>query len=311
MSHPSPPDPRRPRASQYVRERAEREAGESELKRVKYALASRGLSPRKRFGQSFLVREELAERIVEHAHLREDDVAVEIGPGAGALTLRIARRVRQLIAVEKDTGLVQYLREDCGDVPRISIVEGDFLEFDLAAAAAAHGVRQLVVVGNIPYNVTTPILEHLFASRRSVRSAVLLVQKEYAERLAAAAGTPEYGALTLFARYHALMEPLMTIRAGAFWPRPSVDSMLVRFFLREHPPVDAPEALLFRIIRASFQQRRKQLANVLENALGLPRDAVDRLGRQAGIALVRRGETLTLDEFSRLARAAADRGVNA
>jgi 16S rRNA (adenine1518-N6/adenine1519-N6)-dimethyltransferase len=193
----------------------------------------------------------------------------------------------------------------------VTIVEGDFLEFDLTAAAEAHGVKKLVVIGNIPYNVTTPILEHLFESQRSVRSAVLLVQQEYAQRLAAAAGTPEYGALTLFARYHALMEPLMTLRSGAFWPRPDVDSMLVRFFLRDHPPVEAPEALLFRIIRASFQQRRKQLANTLENALGLPRPAVERLGRQAGIALSRRGETLTLDEFARLARAAADRGIDA
>jgi 16S rRNA (adenine1518-N6/adenine1519-N6)-dimethyltransferase len=203
MRHSSPRDPRRPHVSEHVRERAERESG-SELQRVKDALTSRGLSPRKRFGQNFLIREEIAERIVEHAHLREDDVAVEIGPGAGALTLRIARRVRHLIAVELDKGLAQYLREECGDVARITIVEGDFLEFDLAAAAAAHGVEKLVVVGNIPYNVTTPILEHLFVSQKSVRSAVLLVQKEYAERLAAAAGTPEYGALTLFARYHAL-----------------------------------------------------------------------------------------------------------
>ncbi len=311
MPLPTPRDPRRPRVSGYVRQRAEREAGTGEVQRVKDALASRGLSPLKRFGQNFLVREEIAERIVEHAHLREDDVAVEIGPGAGALTLRIARRVRHVIAVEKDVGLAAYMREECGDVPRVSIVEGDFLEFDLVAAAAAHGVERLVVVGNIPYNVTTAILEHLFASQKSVRSAVLLVQKEYAERLAAAAGTPEYGSLTLFARYHALMEPLMTVRSGAFWPRPDVDSMLVRFFLREHPPVEAPEALLFRIIRASFQQRRKQLANTLENALGLPRPAVERLGRQAGIALSRRGETLTLDEFARLARAAADRGVDA
>src|SRR5262249_12493352 len=151
------------------------------------------------------------------------------------------------------------------------------LAFDLAAAAAAHGVERLVVVGNIPYNVTTPILEHVFASRHAVRSAVLLVQKEVAERLSAVAGTPAYGALTLFARYHALMEPLMTIGAGAFWPRPTVDSMLVRFFLREHAPVEAPEELLFRIIRASFQQRRKQLGNTLENALELPRFAIERI----------------------------------
>jgi len=290
--------------SAWVRERAEAEG--SELTRVRDALAARGLAPRKRFGQNFLIREELAERIVEHSRLREDDVAVEIGPGAGALTPRIASRVRALIAVERDAGLAQLLREELAESPRVEIVEADFLEFDLAAAARAHGADKLVVVGNIPYNVTTPILERLFDQRAVVRSAVLLVQKEYAERLAAAPGTSEYGALTLFARYHALLEPLMSVRASAFWPRPEVDSMLVRFHLREHPPVETPdEALLFRIIRGSFQMRRKQLGNTLEESLGLSADAVARLCRAAGIDPRRRGETLTLDEFAKLARAAA------
>ncbi len=294
-------------ASRYVLERAARESG-GELRRVKDALAARGLSPRKRFGQNFLVREDLAERIVEHCHLREDDVAVEIGPGAGALTPRIARRVRHLVAVEKDLGLADYLNEEYGEAPGITVVTGDFLELDLSAVAREHGVEKVAVVGNIPYNVTTPILEHLFEHKHAVRSAVLLVQKEYAERLAAAAGTPEYGSLTLFARYHALLEPLMTIKASAFWPRPDVDSALVRFFLREAPPVDVPsEALLFRIIRGSFQMRRKTLANTLEESLGLPKAKLERLGRQAGIDLKRRGETLTLEEFARLARAAAER----
>jgi len=292
------------RASRYIRERASREGGEPTS--VRDALAARGLSPRRRFGQNFLVRDDLAERIVEHCHLREDDVAVEIGPGAGALTARIARRVRHLIAVEKDVGLAALLREELGDLPRLEIVQGDFLEFDLAAAARAHDVARLAVVGNIPYNVTTPILERIFDQRAVVRSAVFLVQKEYAERLAAAAGTPEYGSLTLYARYHALLEPLLTIKASAFWPRPEVDSMLVRFLIREKPPVAvASEALLFRIIRGSFQMRRKQLANTLEESLGLDREGVASLCRSAGIDPRRRGETLTLDEFAKLANAAA------
>ena len=291
------------RASSYVREKADAEGGP--IQRLKSALAERGLSPRKRFGQNFLVREEIAERIVEHCHLREDDVAIEIGPGAGALTPRIARRVRQVIAVERDTGLAQLLREDLDGWTRVEVVEADFLEYDLAAAAAAHGVPRLKVVGNIPYNITTPILERLFEQRAVVESAVLLVQKEYAARLAAAAGTPEYGSLTLFARYHALLEPLMTVRSSAFWPRPEVDSMLVRFFLRERPPVDVPsEALLFRIIRGSFQMRRKQLLNTLEEALGVSKREVERVCRAADVDPHRRGETLTLDEFARLARAA-------
>ena len=297
----------RPHASNYIRERAASEG--SEIRRVKDALAARGLSPRKRFGQNFLIREDLCERIVGYAHLREEDVALEIGPGAGALTPRIARRVRHLIAVEKDLGLVEFLREDLSEFHNLEIVAADFLEFDLAAAAKAAGAEKLMVIGNIPYNVTTPILERLFAARAVVHSAVLLVQTEYAERLAAAAGTPEYGALTLFARYHSHLEPLMTLKAANFWPKPDVDSMLIRVHLREHAPVEAPEALLFRIIRGAFQMRRKQLANTVAEALGTDRDTTESIGRQANLDLRRRGETLTLDEFARLARAADSRGL--
>jgi 16S rRNA (adenine1518-N6/adenine1519-N6)-dimethyltransferase len=297
---------RPPRASNYLRQRASSEA--TEAGRVKELLAVHGLAPRKRFGQNFLIREELAERIVEHCRLDAEDVAVEIGPGAGALTLRIARRVRNLVAVEMDRGLAAVMREELSGFPRVELLEADFLELDLAALAARHGVGKLVVVGNIPYNITTPILERLFEQRAAVRSAVLLVQKEYAERLAAAPGTPEYGSLTLFARYHALLEPLMTIRASAFWPRPDVDSRLVRFILRERPPVEVPdEALLFRIIRGSFHMRRKQLINTLEESLDLGKDTLDRLCRQVRIDPQRRGETLSLDEFARLARAVAER----
>src|SRR5258706_4157270 len=290
--------------SAYVRERAAAEGGE--LTRVKRALLERGLSPRKRFGQNFLIHDELSHRIVEHCRLRAEDVAVEIGPGAGALTARIASRVRHLVAVEKDFGLAAYLREELAESSNVEIVEGDFLELDLAAVAREQQVGKLVVIGNIPYNITTPLLERIFEQRAVIRSAVLLVQKEYAARLAAAAGTPEYGSLTLFARYHALMEPLMPIKASAFWPRPEVDSMLVRFFLREKPPVEVPsETLLFRIIRGSFHMRRKQLLNTLEESLELPKEDVARVGRIAGIDPRRRGETLTLDEFAKLAREAA------
>jgi len=297
---------RAPRASSYIRQRAATEA--TGAGRVKELLAVHGLSPRKRFGQNFLVREDVAERIVEHCRLDPGDVAVEIGPGAGALTLGLARRVRHLVAVEMDRGLAALLREELSGFPGVELVEGDFLELDLAALAARHEAARIAVVGNIPYNITTPILERLFEQRAVVKTAVMLVQKEYAERLAAAAGTPEYGSLTLFARYHALMEPLMSVRASAFWPRPEVDSMLVRFLLRERPPVEVPdEALLFRIIRGSFQMRRKQLINTLEETLGFGKESIDRLCRQVRVDPQRRGETLTLEEFAKLARAAGER----
>lgn len=299
--HPTRP----PRASAWLTRRADAEG--NELSRLKRALAERGLAPLKRMGQNFLVRTDLAARIVEHCRIEADDVVVEIGPGAGALTPGLAARARAVIAVEKDTGLAALLREELAEQPHVEVVEGDFLAFDLAAAAHAHRAERLVVVGNIPYNITTPLLERIFAHKRVVTSAVLLVQKEYAERLAAAAGTPAYGSLTLFARYHALLEPLMTLRAPAFWPRPDVDSMLVRFRMRGEAPVEAGEEMLFRVIRGAFQMRRKQLANTLASTLGLERDGVERLCRAAGIDGRRRGETLTLEEFARLARA-AERG---
>ncbi|MGH7742899.1 MAG: 16S rRNA (adenine(1518)-N(6)/adenine(1519)-N(6))-dimethyltransferase RsmA, partial [Candidatus Eiseniibacteriota bacterium] len=297
------------RVSSFVREKAAAEG--SERDRVRDALAARGLSPRKRFGQNFLIREDLAARIVDHCRLESDDVAIEIGPGAGALTPRLASRVRALVAIEKDAGLAQLLREELADAPHLEILEADFLDTDLGTIARAHRAERMVVAGNIPYNITTPILERLFEQRAVLRSAVLLVQKEYAERLAAAAGTPEYGSLTLFARFHALLEPLMEIRAGAFWPRPEVDSMLVRFHFRERPPVEVPsQALLFRIIRGSFQMRRKQLANTLAAALDQTAERAGRVLRAAGIDPRRRGETLTLDEFAKLAREAAAQGMD-
>ena len=285
----------------------DRARAEGALTHTKQLLAIHGLAPRKRFGQNFLVREELAERIVDQCRLKADDVVVEIGPGAGALTARLAARARAVVAVEKDAGLAALLREELAEIPRVEIVEADFLEFDLAAVAARHDVGKIAVVGNIPYNITTPILERLFEERHAVASAVLLVQKEYAERLAAPAGTKAYGSLTLFARYYALLEPLMEVRASAFWPRPDVDSMLVRVLVRDRPPVDAEEALLFRIVRGSFQMRRKQLANTLEESLGVSGAEAERLCRIAGIDPRRRGETLSLDEFAKLARTAEGR----
>jgi 16S rRNA (adenine1518-N6/adenine1519-N6)-dimethyltransferase len=295
----------RAQASSYVRERAAAEG--SEASRLKMELASRGLSPRKRFGQNFLVRSDLAQRIVEQARIRDEDVVVEIGAGAGALTAYLAGRAARVVAIEKDDGLVELLREEMGAIPNLEIVHADVLEVDLAAVAERHHAVTLAVIGNIPYNITTPILERLFEQRRVVRSAVLLVQKEYAERLAAAPGSPEYGSLTLFARYHAVLEPLMTLKAAAFWPRPEVDSMLVRFLMRERPPVEVgDEERLFRIIRGSFQMRRKQLLNTLEATLDLPKEKIERLARHARVDPRRRGETLSLDEFARLANAAMD-----
>jgi 16S rRNA (adenine1518-N6/adenine1519-N6)-dimethyltransferase len=274
-----------------------------DLTNVKDRLLSRGIKPRKKWGQNFLTRPEVAQKIVEATGATSDDVVLEIGPGAGALTGRLAQRARHVVAVEFDRGLADLLEEDLGEWGRVTVVRGDILDVALADVCAGQGVAKVVVVGNVPYAITTPILEWLIAQRAHVAHATLLVQREYAARLSAAPDTEDYGSLTIYARYAMRLEPLFPVPPGAFWPKPTVDSMLVRLRFREEPPVDVPdEARLFTIVRASFQQRRKTLANALLPLYGLKRERVERLLHAAHIAGGRRGETLDLEEFARIAR---------
>jgi 16S rRNA (adenine1518-N6/adenine1519-N6)-dimethyltransferase len=275
----------------------------ADLTNVKDRLLARGIKPRKKWGQNFLTRPDVAQRIVDAAAVTEDDVVLEIGPGAGAITGRLAQRARHVVAVEFDRGLADLLEEDLGDWGRVTIVRGDILEVALADVCAGQGVERVVVVGNVPYAITTPILEWLIAQRAHVAHATLLVQREYAARLAAAPGSDDYGSLTIYARYAMRLEPLFPVPPQAFWPKPTVDSTLVRLRFREAPPVEVPdEARLFTIVRASFQQRRKTLANALLPLYGFQRPRVERLLRAAHVAGERRGETLDLEEFARIAR---------
>ena len=274
-----------------------------DLTNVKDRLLARGIKPRKKWGQNFLTRPEIAQKIVDAAGLTADDVVLEIGPGAGALTGLLAQRARHVVAVEFDEGLADLLDEDLGELPRLSIVRGDILEVALADVASGHGAQKIVVVGNVPYAITTPILEWLILQRAHVAHGVVLVQREYAARLAAAPGTPDYGSLTVFARYYLRLEPLFHVPPGAFWPKPLVDSTLVRLRFRSEAPVEVPdEERLFTIVRASFSQRRKTLANALLALYGGDRQRVARLLRAAHVAGNRRGETLDLEDFARIAR---------
>jgi 16S rRNA (adenine1518-N6/adenine1519-N6)-dimethyltransferase len=267
---------------------------------VRDRLLSRGIKPRKKWGQNFLTRPEIAQKIVDAASLTPDDVVLEIGPGAGALTGLLAQRARHVYAVEFDNGLADLLTEDLGDLPRLTILRGDILERDLGSVAPG---EKFVVVGNVPYAITTPILEWLIAQRQHVAHGIVLVQREYAARLAAAPGTQDYGSLTVFARYYLRLEPLFHVPPGAFWPKPMVDSTLVRLRFRAEPPVEVPdEERLFTIVRAAFSQRRKTLANALQQLYGDDKQRVERLLRAAHVAGNRRGETLDLEEFARIAR---------
>jgi 16S rRNA (adenine1518-N6/adenine1519-N6)-dimethyltransferase len=275
-----------------------------EGKRLRERLREYGVRPRKRWGQSFLIRDQIAERIVDASRVADDQVVVEIGPGAGALTGYLAARARKVVAVEKDRRLAALLRDDLGDWSKVQILESDFLQVDLHALALEEDVERLTIVGNLPYSITTPILTRLIESRDVLDSALVLVQREYALRLAAAAGTSDYGSLTVYARFFLTLEPLFIVPPSAFWPKPEVESRLVRIRFRRRPPVQIPdEKRFFALVRAGFGQRRKTLANALADAFEGDKQMAGRVLKVAGIAPTRRGETLDLDEFGRLARA--------
>ena len=268
---------------------------------VRDRLLARGIKPRKKWGQNFLTRPEIAEKIVDAAGVTAHDTVVEIGPGAGALTGLLTQRAHKVIAIEFDNGLADLLTEDLGDLPRLSILNGDVLEQDLGALLAEG--EKAIVVGNVPYAITTPILEWLIAQRQHVAHGVVLVQREYAARLAAAPNTEDYGSLTVFARYYLRLEPLFHVPPGAFWPKPLVESTLVKLRFRTEPPVEVPdEQRLFTIVRAAFGQRRKTLNNALAELYDGDKERTERLLRAAHVAGNRRGETLDLEEFARIAR---------
>lgn len=270
-------------------------------------LRAHGLRPRKRWGQNFLCDSNVLARIVRAAALQPGEPSLEIGPGLGALTGALADASSHVTAVEIDPLLEPILRETLADRPNVRLVTADFLKLDLPSLLdEAFGQRQGVVVANIPYYITTPILERLIENKSRIRRIVLLVQHEFAERMVAKPGTEAYGAMSVFAQYHARVEVVGTVSRNVFLPPPDVSSAIVALTPVEPGTVAVrDEAQLFRLVRAAFQQRRKTLANALAGGdTGLDRAAVEALLARGDIEGARRGETLSLEEFARLADAA-------
>jgi 16S rRNA (adenine1518-N6/adenine1519-N6)-dimethyltransferase len=258
--------------------------------------------PRKRFGQHFLEPAWVA-KLVASLGAQPTDTFLEIGPGRGALTFPLAPLVHRLVAVEIDRDLAAALRSSAP--PNVRVVEGDFLDVDLAAVLADDS-RPVRVVGNLPYNVSSPILFKLLSAHdggRLLRDATLMVQREVADRIVAGPGTGEYGALAIQVALHADVKRVLTLPPGAFRPPPKVTSAVVHLTFRP-PAVDVGDPLVFeRVIRGVFLQRRKMLANALKPVADARGVVAAQVLESAGIDGRRRPETLTLEEISRLARA--------
>ena len=270
-------------------------------------LARHGLSPKKSLGQNFLVDPRVPERIAAAAELSPDDVVVEIGAGLGALTTQLVGRAHRIVAIERDARLAAVLRQELGSRGDLVIVEGDALEFDWAAAATAAG-RPLVVVGNLPYVVTSPVLFATLAAAdggRVVGRALFMVQKEFAQRMLAPPGSRTYGRLSVMAQQIAEAQLLFHVGAGAFWPAPAVTSTVVCLRPRVQPLGAVRDPSLFdRVVREAFGTRRKMLRRALEPAFGAARAGAALAA--AGVAGTRRAEELSVAEFARLANALAD-----
>ena len=259
-----------------------------------------------KYGQNFLIDANILENIIMAAGVNKDDCVLEIGPGIGTMTQYLCENAREVVAVEIDKKLIPILQEDTlSSYDNITIINEDILKVDVnAIVQKKNGGKPIKVVANLPYYITTPIIMGLFESHVPLESITIMVQKEVAERMQVGPGTKDYGALSLAVQYYAKPEVMMTVPASCFMPRPNVDSAVIKLTRHEHPPVQVQdEKLMFNIIRAAFNQRRKTLVNSLNNAanLYLNKEAVLAALETMGLSATIRGEALTLAQFAVLA----------
>ena len=263
-----------------------------------------GFSLSKGFGQNFIINPGVCPRIAESAGIGPDWGVLEIGPGIGVLTEQLAERADKVVSVEVDTRLQPLLAETMAGHPNFKLVLGDVLKVNLAALLKAEFPGMPVAVcANLPYYITSPILMRLLEERLPIRSITVMVQKEAAQRLCAAPGTRQAGAISYAVAYYAAPELLFTVQPGSFYPAPKVTSAVIRLTLHDTPPVqpaNGDERGLFRLIRAAFSQRRKTAANAVAAGLGLPKPRVTAALQAAGLDARLRPEQLTLADYCAL-----------
>ncbi|AUO12001.1 MULTISPECIES: 16S rRNA (adenine(1518)-N(6)/adenine(1519)-N(6))-dimethyltransferase RsmA [Priestia] len=274
--------------------------------RTKEILKKYGFTFKKSLGQNFLIDTNILHRIVDHAEITEETGAIEIGPGIGALTEQLAKRAKKVLAFEIDQRLLPILADTLSPYPNAKVIHQDVLKADLKGTLEQEfeNIEDLMVVANLPYYVTTPILMKLLEEQIPVRGIVVMLQKEVADRIAAKPGTKEYGSLSIAIQYYTEAETVMIVPKTVFNPQPNVDSAVIRLLRRPKPAVEVQdEAFFFQVVRASFGQRRKTILNNLVNNLpnGKQKKAdIEQALSTAEIDPKRRGETLSIQEFGKL-----------
>lgn len=259
----------------------------------------------KKFGQNFLIDTHVLDKIIRAAEIGKDDLVLEIGPGIGTMTQYLSCAAGKVIAVEIDRALIPILEDTLDGYDNVRVINEDVLKVDIRKLVEEENEgRPIKVVANLPYYITTPIIMGLFENHVPIKSITVMVQKEVADRMQVGPGTKDYGALSLAVQYYAKPYIVANVPPNCFMPRPKVESAVIRLERHEHPPVEVrDEKLMFRVIRASFNQRRKTLANGLKNSPEIDfskeeiEGAIEKLGKGASV----RGEALTLAEFAQLA----------
>ena len=258
----------------------------------------------KRFGQNFLIDTHVLEKIIAASEITKDDFVLEIGPGIGTMTQYLADAARAVVAVEIDDALIPILQDTLKDWDNVTVLHGDILKTDLNRLALEYNDgKPIKVVANLPYYITTPIIMGLFEASVPLESITVMVQKEVAERMQTGPGSKEYGALSLAVQYYAKPQIAANVPPNCFMPRPKVGSAVIRLIRHQKPPVAVmDEHLMFQLIRASFNQRRKTLVNGLKNAseLHFLKEQIEDAITACGLPLTIRGEALTLEQFAAL-----------
>lgn len=258
----------------------------------------------KKFGQNFLINTSVLEDIISEADVTEDDMVLEIGPGIGTMTQYLCEAARQVIAVEIDTNLIPILQDTLSEYDNVKVINEDILKVDINALANEYNNgKPIKVVANLPYYITTPIIMGLFESHVPIDSITIMVQKEVADRMQEGPGSKEYGALSLAVQYYSTPEIVVNVPPSCFMPQPKVGSAVIKLTRHEKPPVDVDdEKLMFKLIRASFNQRRKTLANGLNNFGGfnLSKEMIQESIEELGVPVNVRGEALSLEQFAKL-----------
>lgn len=277
--------------------------------RTRAILEKYGFSFKKSLGQNFLIDTNILRNIVSYAELTEESGAIEIGPGIGALTEQLGKVAKKVVAFEIDQRLLPILADTLSPYPNIKIIHGDFLKMDVKKVIEEEfqGINDLMVVANLPYYVTTPIIMKILEEHLPIRGIVVMLQKEVAERIAAKPGTKDYGSLSIAVQYYSVAETVMTVPRTVFMPQPNVDSAVIRLTKRKEPLVQVmDEDFFFQVVKASFSQRRKTIVNNLMGQLPNGKEKKEEILScldKVGVQGTRRGETLSIEEFAQLSNA--------